>query len=207
MKIILKYFPDLTQEQIEKFSQLQDVYREWNDKINVISRKDIDFLYDHHVLHSLAITKFIKFPDNSTVLDVGTGGGFPGIPLAIMFPNCKFQLIDSIAKKIKVVTAVKNDLNLTNVQTEQTRVEKVTEQFNFIVSRAITTFPKFVSIVRKNIIQDPTGDVKNGIVYLKGGEFKNEIIAFRNKVTVYELSDIFKEVYYESKKMIYFPVK
>ncbi|WP_430971774.1 16S rRNA (guanine(527)-N(7))-methyltransferase RsmG [Sunxiuqinia rutila] len=203
MEIITKYFPDLTSHQLEQLSQLGDLYREWNEKINVVSRKDIDHLYERHVLHSLAIAKYIRFEPGTSIMDVGTGGGFPGIPLAILFPETNFFLVDSIAKKIKVVEGVSQSLGLTNVRAEQNRAEKVPGQFDFVVSRAVTAFPKFVSLVRKKISKVQHNSLANGILYLKGGDFDDELEAFRKKVSVYPLSDQFEEEFFETKKLIH----
>ncbi|WP_299578221.1 16S rRNA (guanine(527)-N(7))-methyltransferase RsmG [uncultured Sunxiuqinia sp.] len=203
MEIITKYFPDLTSQQQEQLSQLGALYSEWNEKINVVSRKDIDHLYERHVLHSLAIAKYIRFEPGTSIMDVGTGGGFPGIPLAILFPETNFFLVDSIAKKIKVVEGVSQSLGLTNVRAEQNRAEKVPGQFDFVVSRAVTAFPKFVSLVRKKISKVQHNSLANGILYLKGGDFDDELEAFRKKVSVYPLSDQFEEEFFETKKLIH----
>ena len=202
MDIIKKYFPDLTQEQYERLAQLGPLYREWNEKINVISRKDIDELYIHHVLHSLAIAKVIRFVPGTRIMDVGTGGGFPGIPLAILFPETEFLLVDSIGKKIKVVNEVAAALGLTNVKGVHTRVQQVKESFDFVVSRAVTAFPAFVSMVRKNITKEQKNARPNGIIYLKGGEFADEIKSFRRDVEVYSIADFFSEPFFETKKVI-----
>ena len=202
MDIIQKYFPDLTQEQYERLDRLGPLYREWNEKINVISRKDIDELYIHHVLHSLAIAKVIRFVPGTRIMDVGTGGGFPGIPLAILFPETEFLLVDSIGKKIKVVNEVAAALGLTNVKGVHTRVQQVKESFDFVVSRAVTAFPAFVSMVRKNITKEQKNARPNGIIYLKGGEFADEIKSFRRDVEVYSIADFFSESFFETKKVI-----
>lgn len=203
---ILHYFPNLTPEQLESFRKMAPLYLEWNEKINVISRKDIDSLYEKHVLHALAIAKMITFRPGTKILDVGTGGGFPGIPLAILFPDCHFTLIDSIGKKIKVVQAVVDELGLKNVSALHTRVQEVKEEFDFVVSRAVTAFPEFVSLVKKNIARKPQNSRPNGIIYLKGGDFQEETINFKNSIEVAEVSDFFKEPYFETKKVIYLPV-
>ncbi|MCC8173359.1 MAG: 16S rRNA (guanine(527)-N(7))-methyltransferase RsmG, partial [Odoribacter sp.] len=169
MDLLLSYFPNLTEKQQQQFSQLESLYREWNEKINVISRKDIDELSIHHVLHSLSIASVIQFKAGTKIMDVGTGGGFPGIPLAIMFPESEFLLVDSIGKKIKVVNGVAEALGLKNVRAEQVRVEQVKEKFDFIVSRAVTAFPAFMKLVRNKISSDSFNELKNGILYLKGG--------------------------------------
>ena len=198
MEIIHKYFPDLTENQLLKFKELKPLYYNWNEKINVISRKDIDQLYIRHVLHSLAIAKVFKFEKDDKVLDVGTGGGFPGIPLAIIFPHVKFHLIDSIAKKIKVVHAVKKELGLTNVTEEQLRVENSKTLYNHIVSRAVTNFPDFVKLSRKKLIK--TRNSK--IIYLKGGDFSEEIAPYKNKIELFDINDFFEEDFFETKKII-----
>ncbi len=207
MDIIKKYFPDLTNKQLEQFLALGDLYTEWNDKINVISRKDIEQLYERHVLHSLGIVKVIKFVPGTSIMDVGTGGGFPGIPLAIMFPESNFFLVDSIAKKISVVNGVKDSLGLLNVTAAQHRAEKVNGQFDFIVSRAVTAFPKFVSLVRKKISVNQKNKLKNGILYLKGGDFDDELKPFNNQASVFDLSRFFDEEFFETKKIIHLKLK
>ena len=207
MDIIKKYFPGLTSGQEEQFAALGDLYREWNEKINVISRKDIDQLYERHVLHSLGIAKVIRFSPGTKVMDVGTGGGFPGIPLAIMYPDVDFLLVDSIAKKISVVEAVAAGLQLKNVRAQQNRAEKIPEQFDFIISRAVTAFPKFVSLVRAKVSARQHNELANGILYLKGGDFDEELEAFRNRVKVFALSDFFEEEFFETKKLIHLELK
>ena len=202
MDIVEKYFTGLSDKQVEQFRQLEGLYREWNEKINVISRKDIDALSVHHVLHSLAIAKVISFKGGTKVLDVGTGGGFPGIPLAIMFPEVDFFLVDSIGKKIKVVEGVAGALGLKNVTARQVRVETMKEKFDFIVSRAVTAFPAFVSLTRNRIRESSFNDLANGILYLKGGDFEEEIKDFRNRVSIYKIPDFFEEEYFETKKLI-----
>ena len=203
MDIVEKYFTGLSERQSEQFQQLEGLYREWNEKINVISRKDIDALSVHHVLHSLAIAKVISFKGGTKVLDVGTGGGFPGIPLAIMFPEVDFFLVDSIGKKIKVVEGVAGALGLKNVTARQVRVETMKEKFDFIVSRAVTAFPAFVSLTRNRIRESSFNDLANGILYLKGGDFEEEIKDFRNRVSIYNIPDFFEEEFFETKKLIY----
>ena len=203
MDIVEKYFTGLSERQLEQFQQLEGLYREWNEKINVISRKDIDALNVHHVLHSLAIAKVISFKGGTKVLDVGTGGGFPGIPLAIMFPEVDFFLVDSIGKKIKVVEGVAGALGLKNVTARQVRVETMKEKFDFIVSRAVTAFPAFVSLTRNRIRESSFNDLANGILYLKGGDFEEEIKDFRNRVSIYNIPDFFEEEFFETKKLIY----
>lgn len=207
MEIIKKYFTDLTVQQLDQFGRLGALYEEWNSKINVISRKDIEQLYERHVLHSLAIAKIIQFKPMTTVLDVGTGGGFPGIPLAIMFPETSFLLIDSIGKKIKVVNEVASALNLRNVRGEHIRVEDVKQKFDFVVSRAVTAFPRFVSMVQTKVASQNNNDLPNGILYLKGGDFEEEISPFKEQVRVFELQDFFQEEFFETKRLIHMTLK
>lgn len=206
MDEILKYFPDLTDIQIEQFQKLDFLYHDWNEKINVISRKDIDALYTKHVLHSLGIAKIMKFEPGTTVLDVGTGGGFPGIPLAILFPETRFYLIDVIAKKIKVVQGVAEALELKNVKAEQLRAENVKGDFDFIVSRAVTNMPDFVSWIKTKIKKQHKHTLKNGILYLKGGDLTDELKDFP-KATLYDLSTIFEDEFFETKKVVHLPLK
>ena len=206
MQILLKYFPELTEDQIDKFSKLKDLYTEWNSKINVISRKDIEALYERHVLHSLGIAKIQTFKPGSSIMDVGTGGGFPGIPLAIMFPESEFYLCDVIAKKIKVVNAVATALNLTNVKAEQKRAGTFNTQFDFIVSRAVTNMPDFVKWVRSNVKKKSVHELKNGILYLKGGDLTEELSLYTTAVQ-YGLPDYFEEEFFETKKVVHLPMK
>ena len=206
MDEILKYFPDLTELQIEQFQKLDFLYHDWNEKINVISRKDIDALYTKHILHSLGIAKIMKFEPGANVLDVGTGGGFPGIPLAILFPETRFYLIDVIAKKIKVVQGVVDALELKNVKAEQKRAELVKGDFDFIVSRAVTNMPDFVSWIKDKIKKQHKHTLKNGILYLKGGDLTEELAAFP-KATLYDLADIFEDEFFETKKVVHLPLK
>lgn len=206
MDILLKYFPDLTDEQQLKFSKLYELYLEWNSKINVISRKDIELLYERHVLHSLGIAKIQKFKPGASILDVGTGGGFPGIPLAIMFPETQFYLVDVIAKKIRVVNEVAMALGLDNVRAEQRRAGTFDERFDFIVSRAVTNMPDFVKWVRKNIAKRNDHELANGILYLKGGDLTEELASFP-KAVEYHLSDYFEESFFETKKVVHLPLK
>ncbi len=206
MEEILKYFPDLTPEQLAQFQQLEELYIDWNAKINVISRKDIQELYLKHILHSLGIAKVMQFLPDSDVLDVGTGGGFPGIPLAILFPETRFYLIDVIAKKIKVVNEVVTALGLKNVKAEQKRAELVEEKFDFIVSRAVTNMPDFVSWIRYKTKKDNLHDLDNGILYLKGGDLTEELKDYPRAVE-FPLANIFDNAFFETKKVVYMPLK
>lgn len=207
MDIITKYFPGLDESRLERFSRLGQLYSDWNEKINVISRKDIEQLYERHVLHSLGIAKFTGFVPGTRVMDVGTGGGFPGIPLAIMFPETEFLLVDSIAKKITVVDAIARELGLTNVTARQERSEKVKGQFDFVVSRAVTAFPAFVALVRTKISGIQRNELPNGILYLKGGDFDAELEPFGDRVNVYALNNYFTEEFFETKKLIHLVLK
>ena len=204
MKLITDYFK-LTDRQAEQFAQLDALYRDWNSKINVISRKYIDNLYEHHVLHSLAIAKLLPFQPGSTVMDVGTGGGFPGIPLAIMFPDCQFLLIDSIGKKIKVASEVAQALGLTNVVCKQERAEEEKQKFDFVVSRAVMPMPELVKLVRKNIYNKQRNAVPNGLVVLKGGDLKEELRPFK-EAEITPCSQFFKGEWFETKQVIYLPL-
>ena len=206
MKIIQKYFKDLSKEQLIQFTKLEVLYKDWNSKINVISRKDIDELYLRHVLHSLSIAKLISFKDGTSILDVGTGGGFPGIPLAILFPNCKFHLVDSIQKKINVVNNVVKELDLKNVKTSSCRVEAISEKNDFVVSRAVTNMKDFVSWIKFKINKISFNDFKNGVLYLKGGDLNEELKSFKN-VKIFELSEFFNEDFFNEKKVVYLPIK
>ena len=185
---------------------LYKFYSDWNQKINVISRKDIDHLYVNHVLHSLAIAKIIQFRKGSNILDVGTGGGFPGIPLAILFPNANFHLVDSIGKKITVVKNIARELQLNNVKAEQARAESLKIKYDFIISRAVSAFPKFVSLVSSKTSRYQKSDLRNGIIYLKGGDFDDEIISFKKRIKIFSISDFFEEDFFETKKIIYLPI-
>lgn len=205
MELIKKYFPNLTETQLQQFAALDELYHDWNSKINVISRKDIDNLYEHHVLHSLAIAKLLRFKDNTRIMDFGCGGGFPGIPLAIMFPNCSFKLIDGTAKKIKVCNEVITALGLKNVIAEQRRGEEEKGQFDFIVSRAVMPLPDLTKIVKKNVSKKQQNAMPNGIICLKGGELQHEIHPFKNIVEKTELTSFFQEEWYKQKYVIYLP--
>lgn len=206
MDLILKYFPNLTERQKEQFAALPALYNDWNSKINVISRKDMDNFVEHHVLHSLAIAKVVQFKTMCDIMDLGTGGGFPGIPLAIMFPDANFYLCDSIGKKIKVVNDVAEQLQLKNVTAEQIRAEQVQRDFDFIVSRAVTDLSQFVGWVKGKISDIHYHKLRNGIIYLKGGDLTDEIAPFRKKVRTWDISDFFEEPYFETKKVIYLPM-
>ena len=206
MEAILKQFPDLSDNQILQFQKLQGLYEDWNAKINVISRKDIDELYTRHVLHSLGIAKIIDFRPGSKIMDVGTGGGFPGIPLAILFPEVDFYLIDVIAKKIRVVNEVAAGLGLKNVKAEQKRAELVKQEFDFIVSRAVTNMPDFVNWVDDKVSKKQNHELANGILYLKGGDLTEELKDFP-KATQYNLSDFFSDEFFETKKVVHLPLK
>jgi 16S rRNA (guanine527-N7)-methyltransferase len=206
MEAILKQFPDLSDNQILQFQKLQGLYEDWNAKINVISRKDIDELYTRHVLHSLGIAKIIDFRPGSKIMDVGTGGGFPGIPLAILFPEVDFYLIDVIAKKIRVVNEVAAGLGLKNVKAEQKRAELVKQEFDFIVSRAVTNMPDFVKWVDDKVAKKQNHELANGILYLKGGDLTEELKDFP-KATQYNLSDFFTDEFFETKKVVHLPLR
>ena len=201
MQIIHKYFPDLTEKQIQQFSNLQELYEHWNAQINVISRKNIGTLYTNHILHSLAIAKVIQFEKGTKILDIGTGGGFPGIPLAILFPDVEFLLVDSIGKKIKVVNEVSAAINLTNVRTLHERAENINETFDFIVSRAVTNMTDFKKWVKGKFNKKHNNSLKNGILYLKGGNLSEELRGLSH--TRYEIADSFEEEFFETKKVIY----
>jgi 16S rRNA (guanine527-N7)-methyltransferase len=204
MEIIQKYFPKLTEKQIKQFSDLYDLYFDWNSKINVISRKDIENLYEHHVLHSLAIAKVLTFRDNTSIMDVGTGGGFPAIPLAILFPECHFHLVDSIGKKIKVANSISDSIGLNNTTFQHARVEEVKTKFDFIVSRAVMPLADLVKLTRKNVdIKNQKNALPNGLICLKGGELQHEILPFRKESSLFDLSDFFEEEFFLTKKAVY----
>lgn len=203
MDIIRKYFPNITELQAEQFSLLEALYNDWNAKINVISRKDIQNLYEHHVLHSLGIAKVVNFKDDTTVMDLGTGGGFPGIPLAIMYPNTQFHLVDSIGKKVKVANEVANAIGLKNVKFSHARAEEIKDKFDFVVTRAVMPMVDLMKVARKNIKIEQKNAVPNGIIALKGGELNSEIASMKKIATVWELSDFFEEEYFETKKVVH----
>jgi len=206
LELIEKYFPELTDDQKNRFNLLQELYHDWNLKINVVSRKDIDELYLRHVLHSLGIAKVQRFKPGSLILDVGTGGGFPGIPLAILFPEVSFRLVDSIGKKMKVVNEVSEGLGLKNVVTTNSRVEEITGHYDFIVSRAVAAMPTFVHWVKGKIAKESRHELKNGILYLKGGDLSEELAEYKT-ATIYELQDFFTEDFFETKKVVHLPLK
>ncbi len=206
MELILRYFPNLTDTQKQQFESLYDLYAEWNEKINVISRKDISNFYEHHVLHSLAIAEIIQFKSGSKVLDVGTGGGFPGIPLVILFPETQFVLIDSIAKKIRVGTEVADSIGLQNVNLKHLRVQEEKGKYDFIVSRAVMPLGELVKLVRKNVSSIQKNALPNGLICLKGGDLQHETEAFKNTVELYNISDCFKEEFFDTKKVVYLPL-
>lgn len=203
MDIILKYFPEISELQKKQFAALYDLYVDWNSKINVISRKDIENLYTHHVLHSLAIAKLIQFTDGTKIMDVGTGGGFPGIPLAILFPKCEFLLVDSIGKKIRVATEVAAAIGLTNVQFRHCRAEEEKGLFDFVVSRAVMPLPDLVKIIRKNISKEQHNALPNGLICLKGGNLEGELRPFKKSAEADDLSMYFEEEFFKTKKIVY----
>lgn len=206
METILKYFPNLSERQKEQFAALYDLYYDWNSKINVISRKDIENLYLHHVLHSLAIAKYITFKPGTTIMDMGCGGGFPGIPLAIMFPEVDFHLVDSIGKKVRVAGEIAQSIGLTNVRTSHSRAEEIKEKYSFVVSRAVMQLPDLVKICRKNISKEQTNALPNGIICLKGGDMTAETHPFRNCCEIVEVGSYFTEEYFKDKKVVYVQV-
>ena len=206
MEIILKYFPDLTEEQRRQFAALYDLYIDWNAKINVISRKDIENLYEHHVLHSLGIAKIINFRPGTSIMDLGTGGGFPGIPLAILFPEVKFHLVDSIGKKVRVATEVANAIGLKNGTFRHARAEEEKQLFDFVVSRAVMPLGDLIKIIKKNISPRQQNALPNGLICLKGGELEHEAMPFKNKTTLHSLSEDFEEEFFQTKKVVYVTV-
>jgi len=206
MELIKKYFPEITEKQTAQFAALYDLYIDWNSKINLISRKDIHNLYEKHILHSLGIAKVIRFKDGTAILDVGTGGGFPGIPLAILFPKSDFLLVDSIGKKVRVAEDVAAQIGLENVECRHCRVEEEKREFDFVVSRAVMPLPDLVRISKKNIIKEQQNALPNGFLCLKGGELQAELLPYKNKVVVYDLDKYFKEEYFDTKKVVFLPL-
>ena len=206
MDLITRYFPHLSDQQKEQFAALYDLYTDWNSKINVISRKDITNLYEHHVLHSLGIARFISFKDGSQVMDLGTGGGFPGIPLAILFPEVKFHLVDSIGNKIKVASEIANAIGLKNVTFRHCRAEEEKAKFDFVVSRAVMPLSDLLKIIRKNISSTQMNAIPNGLICLKGGELAKETLPVKNKVETMDLKNEFAEEFFETKKVVYVPL-
>lgn len=207
MKNILQYYPEISEKQKTQFESLYDLYTDWNAKINVISRKDIENLFLHHVLHSLAIAQVIRFKPGTDILDVGTGGGFPGIPLAILFPDCQFTLIDSIGKKIRVGQEVSHAIELKNITLKHLRVQDEKNKFDFVVSRAVMPLADLVKLVQKNIMKKQKNALPNGLICLKGGELQHEILPYKNIASSYEISDYFSEDYFKTKKVVYVPIQ
>lgn len=203
MELIDKYFPNITVEQRERFAALDGLYRDWNSKINVISRKDIDNLYEHHILHSLGIAQYANFKPGTRIMDLGTGGGFPGIPLAIMFPDVHFHLVDSIGKKIRVCNEVSTALGLANVTAEWNRAENVKEKYDFVVSRAVMPLADLVKLIRKNISKESHNALPNGLICLKGGELQHEVLPMKSHTLITDLSDYFQEEFFVTKKVVY----
>jgi 16S rRNA (guanine527-N7)-methyltransferase len=206
ISILLRYFPELTEKQKQQLAALQDLYEHWNAQINVISRKDINFLCERHILHSLAIAKVIRFKPATNIMDVGCGGGFPGIPLAILFPECNFHLVDSIGKKIKVVNEISSAIGLKNLKAEHKRAEDVNEKFEFVISRAVADSSVFYRWVQNKISKKQFNDLPNGILFLKGGDLAEEFQEFKKRVLYYDLKDYFKEEFFETKKVVYLPM-
>ena len=206
MELITKYFPNLSETQKTQFAALYDLYLDWNSKINVISRKDITNLYEHHVLHSLGIARFIHFTPGTRIMALGTGGGFPGIPLAILFPETSFHLVDSIGKKVKVASEVAHAIGLKNVSFKHCRAEEEKTKFDFVVSRAVMPLTDLLKIIRKNISDEQKNSLPNGLICLKGGELEKETLPVKNKTILYDLKDEFSEEFFETKKVVYVPV-
>ncbi len=207
MEVITKYFPNLTDKQRLQFAALYSQYTEWNTKINVISRKDIYNLYEHHVLHSLGIAKYTQFAPGTSIMDLGTGGGFPGIPLAILFPEVKFHLVDSIGKKIRVASEIADVIGLENVTFRHCRAEEEKQKFDFVVSRAVMPLTDLLKIIRKNISTEQRNALPNGLICLKGGELEKETMPVRHQTDLFDLKDVFEEEFFETKKVVYVPVK
>ncbi|EOZ97935.1 rRNA small subunit 7-methylguanosine (m7G) methyltransferase GidB [Indibacter alkaliphilus LW1] len=205
MELLLKYFPDITEDQIEKFRKLEALYSDWNEKINVISRKDVEHFYERHVLHSLGIAKVIQFEPGTKILDIGTGGGFPGIPLAILFPECHFHLVDSIGKKITVVKDIARQLKLSNVEAQQARAETLVRRYDFVISRAVTRFTNFMPWVKNKFRKEDINEMQNGMLFLKGGDVDEEMEERNVSYITYHLEDYFKEEFFETKKVVYVP--
>lgn len=205
MELLLQYFPDLTEDQIEKFKRLEALYTDWNEKINVISRKDVEHFYERHVLHSLGIAKVLQFEPGTKILDIGTGGGFPGIPLAILFPDCHFHLVDSIGKKITVVKDIARQLKLSNVEAQQARAETLVRRYDFVVSRAVTRFANFLPWVKNKFRKEDINEMQNGLLLLKGGDVDEEMEERNLGYITYHLEDYFKEDFFETKKVVYVP--
>ena len=206
MDIITKYFPNLTETQREQFTALYDLYLDWNSKINVISRKDITNLYEHHVLHSLGIAKYMQFAPGTTIMDLGTGGGFPGIPLAILFPEVKFHLVDSIGKKVRVASEIATAIGLKNVTFRHCRAEEEKQKFDYVVSRAVMPLTDLLKIIRKNISTEQRNALPNGLICLKGGELEKEVMPVKNRTDFFDLKNVFEEEFFETKKVVYVPV-
>ena len=206
MELITKYFSNLSEKQIEQFAALYDLYTDWNSKINVISRKDITNLYEHHVLHSLGIAKYTQFAPGTTIMDLGTGGGFPGIPLAILFPEVKLHLVDSIGKKVRVASEIATAIGLTNVTFRHCRAEEEKQTFDYVVSRAVMPLTDLLKIIRKNISTEQRNALPNGLICLKGGELEKEVMPVKNRTDFFDLNTVFEEEFFETKKVVYVPV-